>query len=263
MTRLFFSYPGSKGTLARWHTTLFPPVRRHVSVFGGLAAELLYREPTGMEIWNDIDRDLHNMFAAIREPGQCETLKRLMQWTPDGRWQFQECKQMLDDPDPVRRAWAFLTVASTGDMRSYVRRRSWYNTKHLLASLPERLDFWRDRLRRVKLECLPWQGTIDRYDKAGTLMYCDPPYYPDTLSSQGKLYRYVMSAEEHIELLTQLRRCQALVLLCGYPNPTYDALLSDWVQLETSCKCVMGARGFRTERVWLNYMPPGGERIHG
>ena len=262
MSSPLFFYAGSKATLARWHVMLFPRVQRYVSVFGGLGCELIYRERTGMEVLNDLDSDIHNMFSVIRDPRKCEELRRLLLWTPDGRQQFDDCKQLLDDPDPVRRAWAFLTVACTGDMRTYVRRRSWYNSKHLLCSLPERLDWWHDRLRRVKLECLPWQDVIDRYDRDGTLMYLDPPYHPDTRSSAGALYRYELSAQDHVDLLLRLRRCRARVLICGYPHPTYDNLLSDWVQLETSCKCVMGSRGPRSERVWLNYLPPDGGRIH-
>jgi DNA adenine methylase len=263
MSRPLFSYAGSKARQARWHVTLFATAQRYVSVFGGLACELIYRKPIGMEVWNDLDGDLHNMFSVIRDEQSCEELKRLLFWTPDGRRQFGECKQMLDDPDPVCRAWAFLMVASTGDMRSYVRKRHWYNSKHLLCSLPERLDWWSRRLQRVKLECLSWENVIDRYDQDGTLLYLDPPYHPGTLTSPSKLYRHVLSAQEHVELLARLRRCKARVLLCGYPHPTYDSVLSDWVQMETRCKCVMGSRGARCEKVWLNYVPFDGGRIHG
>ena len=38
--------------------------------------------------------------------------------------------------------------------------------------------------------------------------------------------------------------------------PALRPPLSNWVQLETSCKRVMGGRGDRTERVWLNYVLP-------
>ena len=98
-----FSYAGSKARLARWHVTLFPETDRYVSVFGGLASEFLHRRATGIEVWNDLDSDLHNMFAVIRESKGCEALKHLLSWTPDGRRQFAECKQMLDHADPVRR----------------------------------------------------------------------------------------------------------------------------------------------------------------
>jgi DNA adenine methylase len=232
-------------------------------VFGGLGCEFLHREPRGIEVLNDLDSDIHNMFAVIRNPNTCAELQRQLRWTPDGRRQFAECKAMLDDPDPVRRAWAFLTVGATGDMRTRVRRRTWHNWKRRFFSLPDRLEWWRDRLRRVKLECLPWQGILDRYDRDGTLLYCDPPYHPETLSCQEALYRHVLSVHEHVDLLERLRKCRAHVLLCGYPHPTYDDLLSDWVQIETRSTCVMGDRGLRSERVWLNYTLPGGGRIHG
>jgi DNA adenine methylase len=143
-------------------------------------------------------------------------------------------------------------------MRSAVRKRTWYNSKCRLSSLPECLDWWHERLRRVKLECQPWQAILDRYDRDGTLLYLDPPYHPETLNSQSALYRYVLSAEEHVDLLLRLKRCRARVLICGYPHPTYDSILADWVQLEASCKCLMGSKGPRTERVWLNYTPDGG-----
>jgi len=263
MSRPLFSYAGSKAKLARWHVSLFPSVQRYVSVFGGLACEFLHHKPTCMEVWNDIDSDIHTMFSVIRNPKTCRELQRLLLWTPDGRRQFGECKAALDDVDPVRRAWAVITVASTGDMRSYIRKRSWYNSKRLLVSLPERLCWWRDRLRKVKLECLPWQNIVDRYDRDGTLLYADPPYHPEALSSQGKLYRFTMTAGEHADLLLRLRRCKARVLLCGYPHTLYDTVLADWVQLERSTRCVMGSRGPRTEKIWLNYNLPGGERIHG
>jgi DNA adenine methylase len=134
----------------------------------------LHRRPTGIEVLNDLDADIHNMFSAIRNPVTCTELQHLLLWSADGRRQFQECKAALDDPDPVRRAWAFLVPGSTGDIRSYVRRRSWPNAKHRLCTVPERLEWWRARLQRVKLECRPWQDILDRYDRDGTLLYLDP-----------------------------------------------------------------------------------------
>ena len=148
MTSPLFSYPGSKARQARWHVTMYPPAQRYVSVFGGLASEFLHHRPNGIEVLNDLDSDIHNMFSVIRNPNTCAELQRQLRWTPDGRRQFKECKTFLDDPDPVRRAWAFLTIAATGDMRTRVRRRTWHNWKRRFYSLPERLEWWRDRLRR-------------------------------------------------------------------------------------------------------------------
>ena len=173
--RLLWGYAGSKYNLSRWHVTLFPQVKWYVSVFGGTGSEFLWRKPEGLEVLNDLDTDVHNAFSVIRDPKQCAAMKELLLATPDGRRQFLECKKAMDDPDPVRRAWAFLMVANTGDVRGPVRKRSWFTPRLRLHHLPECLDWWRERMRRVKLECLPWQLLIDRYDREDALLYCDPP----------------------------------------------------------------------------------------
>jgi DNA adenine methylase len=125
-----------------------------------------------------------------------------------------------------------------------------------LYGLPETLSWWCSRLRRVRLECLPWQELIDRYDRNDALLYCDPPYHPDTCNGAVKQYRHTMSAQDHVDLLVRLRRCRSRVLLCGYSHSTYDELLADWVQLQTTTRCRIGNCGSRIERVRLNYDPP-------
>jgi DNA adenine methylase len=37
-----------------------------------------------------------------------------------------------------------------------------------------------ERLDRVFIENLHWDGCIERYDSANTLVYCDPPYFGTT-----------------------------------------------------------------------------------
>ncbi len=256
MPSLVFSYAGSKAIVSRWHATLFPRTARYVAVFGGTAAELMYRPPSGMEVYNDLDCDIHNVFSVLRDRKQCEELKRMLLTTPDGRRQFLKCKEAMDDPDPICRAWACLVVGNSGIVKNPLRKRNWWNAKHRLYHLPEHIDWWRDRLRKVKLECRPWQVMVDYYDRDDTLFYLDPPYHPDTLKTHDNLYRHVMSADEHANLLLRLRRCRAKVLLCGYPHPMYDLMLDDWRRLESKTVCRMGDRGVRTEVVWLNYEPP-------
>jgi DNA adenine methylase len=215
-----------------------------------------------MEVLNDLDNDIHNTFRVIRNSKRCEALKHLLLCTPDGREQFEQCKAMLDDHDPVRRAWAFLVLANIADIRRSVRERTWFNWKHRLYWLPEDLSWWCDRLLRVKLECRAWQDMLRHYDRDDGMLYLDPPYHPDTLNTNENLYRYVMTAQEHVELLTQLRQCRSRVMVCGYPHPLYNKILSGWVELQMSTTCRIGDRHPRKETVWLNYYPASGGRIH-
>jgi DNA adenine methylase len=256
MPNLLFSYPGSKAVVARWHATMFPPTKRYVTVFGGTAAELMYRPPSGVEVYNDLDCYIHNVFSVLRDWKKCEELKRLLLTTPDGRRQFLECKEAMDDPNPVRRAWACLVVANSGDVRRVFPQRNWWNAKHRLYHLPEHVDWWRDRLSKVKLECRPWQSVVDYYDGEDTFFYLDPPYHPRARKSNSPLYRHELSADEHTNLLLRLQDCQSKVMICGYRDPLYDLLLSDWVRREAGTICRMGDKSHRTEAVWLNFEPP-------
>ena len=117
MANLLFSYPGSKAIVSRWHATLFPRTKRYVTVFGGTAAELMYRPPLGVEVYNDLDCDIHNVFAVLRDPKQCaELLRILLLTTPDGRRQFLDCKEAMDSPNPIHRggrAWWLGTAAAS------------------------------------------------------------------------------------------------------------------------------------------------------
>jgi DNA adenine methylase len=46
-----------------------------------------------------------------------------------------------------------------------------------LLRIEEELSAVHLRLVGVTIEHLPWEDFIRRYDKPGTLFYCDPPYY--------------------------------------------------------------------------------------
>ena len=46
-----------------------------------------------------------------------------------------------------------------------------------LTKLEPMLEAVHDRLSPVVIECLPWADFVDRYDRPGTLFYCDPPYF--------------------------------------------------------------------------------------
>ncbi|WP_170302213.1 DNA adenine methylase [Desulfosarcina widdelii] len=52
------------------------------------------------------------------------------------------------------------------------------------------------RLVKVNIEHLPWEDFIRRYDKPGTLFYCDPPYYKKPFYAHNlKLEDFQLMAE--------------------------------------------------------------------
>jgi DNA adenine methylase len=97
---------------------------------------------------------------------------------------------------------------------------------------------------------------LAEYDYQGReLIYSDPPYLHSTRSSERR-YRFDYEENDHIELVTLLKRLPCNVILSGYPSALYDKLLPDWRSLELQ---VMNQAGVRTEKLWFNFTP---DRVH-
>lgn len=87
-----------------------------------------------------------------------------------------------------------------------------------------------------------------------TLFYLDPPYMPETRTSNNK-YEHEMTEQEHERLLTAAKKFNpedVKIILSGYDNPLYSELLKDWWRKDFQA---MTRGGVRTETIWLNYQP--------
>jgi DNA adenine methylase len=110
------------------------------------------------------------------------------------------------------------------------------------------------------VECLDFADLIRRYDREKTLVYADPPYYPDTREENG-LYRLEMTREQHRELAEILNSVKGMAALSGYRCPEYDEWYSTWERHDLSVVCHLssvggekyrGDRPGRVESLWLN-----------
>src|SRR5258706_9367454 len=84
---------GGKSKLAQRIIEHFPEHRTYVEVFGGSAAVLITKKPAGVEVYNDIDGQLVNLFRILREPLLCEELRRALESTPYSRGEFDLAKE--------------------------------------------------------------------------------------------------------------------------------------------------------------------------
>jgi hypothetical protein len=84
------------------------------------------------------------------------------------------------------------------------------------------------------------------------LVYCDPPYLPETLSSRGR-YRHNFSSEQHAELLSSIGELPCRVMISGYWSELYASRLDRWNSIHFEA---MTRGGMATEWVWFNFPPP-------
>ncbi|WP_440866204.1 DNA adenine methylase [Symbiopectobacterium purcellii] len=119
---------------------------------------------------------------------------------------------------------------------------------------PPSLDFFHGDAAYF-LESLKQNGSITgvpAFTKLGrVLVYCDPPYMPETRTSRAR-YRYEYTVADHGRLLACLMGLpeNVSVILSGYPSPFYDETLTGWRSMEFQ---VMTRGGPRTEQLWMNY----------
>jgi len=260
-----FAYYGAKQRLARRIATTLPPHNAWVEGFCGSAALTLAKPAAPIEVVNDLDGEIVNLFRQIRD--NADELCRMVALTPYASEELEVCRTSKKGIGKLEMARRFLVRTmmvvngdvggtrsgfscsqsySRGDREARVNR--WYN-------LPERLEGIVDRLRSVRIEKRDARELLAMFiDRPATLIYLDPPYF--TKRSHG----YVIDANDeafHKELLALCMKARCMVLLSGYDNKLYRSLLkkkSGWTtrKMKTHTRDTTGKDYARTEILWTN-----------
>ena len=183
MSKSVFSYPGGKTQMFSWIESFIKTHRTWVDVFGGSGVVTANKDPSKVEIYNDLDGDLVHFFTTLRDSR--EALQEWLRATPHSReLHTQYASEFFDGERPtddVERAGRFFYLRFTQFACKY-NGISGYNgsTKHSAAdslnSATERLTQWQRRFSSVQIEQVDFETLIDRYDTPQTLFYADPPY---------------------------------------------------------------------------------------
>lgn len=224
------NYYGSKDRLARRIIGLVPPgCDTWVDLFCGSAIVTLRKPRHRREVINDLNQDVVNLFAVLRDDEMARKLYRLIELTP-----YSEVELRLNREvcllDPVEKAWQFLVegwFSRGGDNHKTGFRWSKGQTtapELSWAVLPARLSACANRLRGVCIRSVDALRLIDEYDVAGSVIFVDTPY-PGRV---GRRYRHSMSGDQHAKLAERLRQCKARVILTMNPGTVYSDVLSSW-----------------------------------
>lgn len=264
------------GGKARWLDWLLPkldvPHSIYVEPFGGAASVLLNKKPVGLMVYNDINSNLTTFFRILRDRTE-EFISRAV-LIPYSREEFYKAREIVRSgvaKDDMEQALAFWVVASQsyagistnthqawGYVLSNIPRRIHSEIGKLLRRYDDLIEI-AERLLFVQIDNLPATEVIRRYDSPDTLFYCDPPYPPESRSSDSNdaYGDNEMSTEEHIELAKLLHEVEAKVALSGYECDLLDDLYSDWNKwLAKKIKYRLNHNAdpiVRREVLWTNY----------
>lgn len=272
-TRPALRWHGGKWRLAPWIVEHFPPHRLYTETFGGAASVLLRKPRSYGEIYNDLDDGVVNLFRVLRSERAPELLAALRA-TPFARVEFDLAYEVAQDPlEEARRlvVRSFMGFGSEGQNRAVSTgfranaHRSGTTPSQDWANFPDALVLIVERMRGVVIEHRDAAQVLAQHDGPETLHYVDPPYLLETRSQKnrgggrgrGGCYSHEMTDADHARLLEVLRGLAGMVVLSGYPAPSYDSALSGWDRVQRAAHAD-GARD-RTEVLWIN--PRASERL--
>lgn len=194
--RPVFPYPGGKTWAVKHILPRIPEHTCYCEPFAGGLAILLAKEPSRVEIVNDINSDLVTFFRCVKFH-QDEIVKEL-QLVLNSREEFQNCKDQpgLTDIQRAARWFRKQTLSFGGNGYSFaVGRKTGGGANKSRRSLLEKLEALNDRLDRVIIEHLDWQRCLQLYDGSETFFFIDPPYLG------GKISNYPPWSEGDLETL--------------------------------------------------------------
>ena len=260
-----FGYYGSKLRISKKIIEMLPPHNAWVEAFCGSAALTLAKPPAPIEIINDMDDQIVNLFEQLRD--NSEALLNAVALTPYARSEFEKGRQRDSEMEPLEKARRFL-VATMMNVNATIRGRNsgfsfsssysresrearvnrWYN-------VPQRLEKVIARLRSVRIENRDARDLLDMFvDRPATLVYLDPPYFVK------RRHGYVIDANDlefHTELLKKCIKAKCMILISAYETPLYDELLTTergWEKnkISTLTRDTRGRDYTKTEVLWKN-----------
>jgi len=180
MTNPIIPWVGGKRRLAKHILPMFPEHRCYVEPFSGGAALFFMKEPVRVEVINDINGELVNLYRVVQN--HLEEFIRQFKWSLVSRQMYKWLKlahvETLTDIQRAARFFYLQKMAFGGKVSGQTFGTATTTAPRLnFLRIEEELSAAHLRLSRVYIEHLAWDDCIRRYDRLHTLFYVDPPYW--------------------------------------------------------------------------------------
>jgi len=207
--RSLFPWMGGKSRQAKQLASLLAEHTCYVEVFSGAANLLFEKAPSKVEVINDINADIINLFRIARfHPRE---LVRELQFVTHNRLDYKAYRAQPGITDVQRAARTWLILRSSFGGRGGTKSPAFgYGTtgpRGFRRSAFSLIKSCHRRLANVTIENLDYAECIKRYDRPHTLFYCDPPY----LETNGYLYDF--TPDDHAKLAELLHSIKGKFLL--------------------------------------------------
>lgn len=204
---------GGKSKLRKTIIEMIPEHVCYVEPFFGAGWVYFGKQPSKVEVINDIDKELINLFKMMKYHES--EISRLLQYEICSRNMFEDYKKSdIDLLTDIQRAIRFIYILS----QSFASKGN--NFGYGTTSRPspqifetEHLKLIKGRLRNTHIENLSFKKIFEKYDREHTFFFCDPPYY----ETDG--YEALFGEKEHLQLLEVLENIVGKFLLTINDHP--------------------------------------------
>ena len=219
----------------------FPPHTCYIEVFAGGAALYFLRQPAEVEVINDINGDVVNLYRVVKS--HLEEFVRQFKWAISSReifkWQQDTPPETLTDIQRAARFYYLQHQAFGGR----VQGQSWGTATTApavnLLRIEEQLSAAHLRLSSAYIERLDWKECMRRYDRPHSFFYLDPPYW----ETEG--YGVPFPWAEYEAMAKVMREIQGKALLSINDHPAIRSCFA----------------GFHIEEVPIKYTVGGGQGV--
>lgn len=225
----FINYYGGKWHLAEKIAQLLQriPHKIYIEPFGGAAHVLMAKTPSPIEVINDKDEWIADLFRVVSDRKLFSRFRRIVRYIPYHRafWNIARMRLLNDPSDDIVERAADFFIAQCMNLRgaplnardawrfsiTTVKRESgsWFTRLRILGKFHQ-------RLRNVTVQCVDALDCINLYDDPESLFYIDPPYLV-----KKQLYRYSMTLEQTDGLLKRLVQLKGKAVMSFYWHPLF------------------------------------------
>ena len=254
-------YHGGKFYMGPWIRSNIPRSKIYVEPFGGAASVLINKEPSEIEVYNDLEFGVYCLFKCLNEcPNKLITAINNIVYKEET---FLEAIKRTEQNDIFQKAIDAYILCRMS--RGGLRQNFCWSSRIASDGQPAEVSYWEaakkklpdfaKRLSNVKIYNKSAIDIIQEFDSENTVFYCDPPYLPTTRYSD-KAYCFEMSIDDHKKLSEILKLVKGKVLLSGYPSKEYDEWFSGWQVISKQTpnhSSQIKNKIIKTEILWMNF----------
>lgn len=270
-----YRWYGGKIRMVHTINFLIPEHKAYYEPFMGSAALLLNHPRSGLEVINDLDRDLVHFMKTLadREKGKVLVDRLCQLWY--GKSEFAEAlaskKRNFKGMDEIDKAVMVFTLItqSFNATRKDFSAKAYKDTNAYREDIRFHIPKVYERLENVRVENMNGIDLIDRIsDNPNAFAFVDPPYR-HALRGVGadKAYACEMPHSEQIRLLKTIRDVKCRIMLCGYRVASgvdlYDRYLLPYgwqcyklADVVKACQVSDKHKDIAEEFIWVNYELP-------